>query len=191
MIKLIIFILLIYSITAYQVAICNIVGYQIDEKINKDDNTPKYQPYLEINVYLGEESIMYSPTIQSPLARPNQYSDSCTDSESDVVAWLDSYSIGRNYTCYYDDINNIYMDIFDTSFINKSMFIILGIGLFIIGVLGAIMIFITLNLRYENEGGILIVTEKKIIILLSKFIDPKHILAAVEENNEENNEGNV
>lgn len=112
MFKLIILFLCVSFIISYESAICNIVGNKTDV-VNAYSYifglVSVYKPYLFANVYFNDTVIIFSYDTLTPLVRMYNDDSAVINTKSDAESWINNYTIGQNYTCFYENTNNVFM----------------------------------------------------------------------------------
>lgn len=109
--KLILFLLLVISYISYETGFCEIVGFQVDtqQRYTTRGQYDVYCPYLQVNMYFNNSIWLFNG--EDPLVRMYKSTlDSCMLFKSDAKSWQSNYNLGQNYTCYFDDRNNVYID---------------------------------------------------------------------------------
>lgn len=147
MIKTVIIIFLcLYFVASYDTGVCQVVGFQISyqQKFTNRYQTDAYYPYLNVNLYFNESIYLYNNLL--PVARIYQnlgYSYVLT--KEDAENWQSNYQLGQNYTCYFDNINNVYMDLTYTYPSTLTVILIIIIAFLIVSSLCTFLICLSVH----------------------------------------------
>lgn len=128
LLKFLILLLLFHQTISFTIVLCNIVGDGMKQK--QIGGLNEYLPYMKVNIYFANETILYNEDMNQPIMiKYNNKEGSYTFDKVNAQDWIDKYEIGKNYTCYYQNMDEVYVEFYVLTFEQRIFSVIFLIAM--------------------------------------------------------------